>query len=761
MRTPVDVLRITMGFPIRVTNALFGYDFFIAYSRRDGADYAESLDAALSSDFSVHFDVRDYHIGDDLDLLTKIRLRNSRHLVVVATPDALSESTWVKNENDQFVAAQKRPLIVDVDGAVDAALLTPRTDKLSGWIQNTRKVQGDGTFIDPILRLPDDSGHRVNGVRVASQDVISKLKASYTGARVAQRRLLAVSAVAIALFGLLLTTAWLANAAYKQLVAAVSSRSENAAVAAISLADQGFTPEALIRAQSALPNPSRWVQAYDPLSISAAVAVLNGLAIGASKEMVFHIQDADLDPSGTMVATVETDFTEGASNVLPKWGRLWSVSTGALIGQVRLPDNASFAVEVLSDHRTAIYGGFAGKLVLWNFDSETAEPFDTDENMAAITEIVSRDGLNLFGVGSSSGIHVFDFQSKQGVGHVFLDYDKRMSSKPDQSFDLHPGGSLLAAQTVSGFAVFDFVENTTRCSIPNGGNNFVSMRFSPDGRRLGLISEDGSTFAVEFSETAGCSELRPLPISAADGEFLCGRFPAEETNLAFIDHKPWILQISRELYHAENMYCAYLYDWEREKTLSTVLLGRGYAPLAQAFLGVDEPHPVHRDLSNLHRLSKTSVSENLDMFSYRRTLPGGVFVRRRWLRIDPQGITLAQDVTNDTINFQQRVARDPTAQSWDCNGYDTGPNTETIAVSQSGRFAVVAEPLAIRMHDRETCTIVGIWSISMVRTAQFVDEDSALSVMNAQRQVFRLPLPTSLVDEGLAQRLQQALAGLE
>ena len=114
------------------------------------------------------------------------------------------------------------------------------------------------------------------------------------------------------------------------------------------------------------------------------------------------------------------------------------------------------------------------------------------------------------------------------------------------------------------------------------------MRFSPDGRRLGLISADGRTFALDLVESAGCSELRPLSMTAADGEFLCGRFPAQEANFAFIDHKPWILRITRERYHSDDMYCAYLYDWRQEETLSTVLLGRNYAPFAQAFLDVDE-----------------------------------------------------------------------------------------------------------------------------------------------------------------------------
>lgn len=761
LRPLIDFFRYLISFPERVTNTLFGHDFFIAYSRSDGKEYAESLDAALSEAFSVHFDARDYQVGNDLSLLSRVRVRNSRHLVVVATPDALTNSTWVKVENDHFVAAKKVPFIVDVDGAVDDALLDPQSDKLSGWIASTRTLQDDGSYIDPVLRLRDDSGYTVNGFRAADQNVISQLKASYTGARVARRRLKIVSSVAVMLLGLLLATTWLANAAYQQLVATVISRSEVSAVAAISLTEQRSMPEALTLAKNALPHQGRWIQAFDPLSVSAAVAVFNGLAIGSSEQMAFHVKDADIDPSAQVLVTVEGDFTEGNPRTMPHWGRLWSVSTGALINEVRLPKNSSFAVEIIAKHRAALYGGFGRELLLWRFGAEETVPFETNEPLAQITEIVSHDDLDIFAVATVNAVHVFDFETGQSVGHAFTDFDTGHTGKPDHSLDLHPNGAWMAAQNAPGVAIFDFVENSTLCDVSQDGHNFVSMRFSPDGRELGLMSGDGTVFAVDVSEAGECSNLRSFDTAAAEGEFLCGRFPAEEATTAFVDRKTWILRLTRERYHADDIYCAYLYDWKEEKTLSTVLLGRGYAPFAQAFLNVDEPHTAHRDLSSLERLGITIVSKELDLFSYRRTLPGGVFIRKRWLRLDPSGITLSQDLSQDAMTFTQPVADDPSYSSWDCKAYDAGPQVATVAVSQSGRFAIVAEPNAIRMHDRETCTKVGVWPISMVRTAEFVNDDAALLVTTAQRQVFRLPMPTSLVEESLAERLSDVLGQIE
>ncbi len=755
-----SVLREIWRFPLKATDALFGYDFFLSYSWSDGKDYAAALNDALRVDFSVHFDAEDYHVGDNLDFLTKVRVRNSRHLVIVATPDALSKSPWVRNEADQFLRTGKAPLIIDIDQAVSAAMSNPVENKLSGLLHSQRQIQRDGSFIDPVLRLSDDGALLEGRVLVPSEEVIHKLKASFSGARIAKRRLRIVSAVAVALFALLIATSWLANTAYHQLIAAVKSNSQASAVAALGLNNLGNMPEALSRARDSLPNESDMVQVYDPLAISAGISVFNGLGTGASEEMRFHVKDADIDPSGTILVTTETDVTEGPRNA-SYLGRLWIVSTGALEAEVRLPKNASFAVEVLSNRQAAIFGGFAGELLIWDFDQGTLEPFPTDRQLAAVSEIVSRDGLDLFAVGASSGVHVFDPNLREGVGYPFASYDTGTTGKVDHSFDLHPSGGALAARTANGVAFFDFINDEVLCDLPHGSQDFVSMRFSPEGTRLALMSDDGSLFVSEISNSTNCSDPQAVRIVAAEGEHLCGRFAAEDVNTAFVDQTPWLLRITRERYHSDDMYCAYLYDWQIQETLSTVLLGRNFAPFAQAFLGSDDPHPAHRDLSHLTRLGISIATANLDLFSYPRTMPGGVFLRHRSLRLDPDGITIANDVPNDLLTTPQVIRSDPTSRSWDCTGYAAGPSTETVAVSSNGRFVVVVEQLAVHMHDRETCTRVGTWPISMARTAEFVEGDEALLVMNAQRQLFRLPLPTSLVGDDLALRLERVLSEIE
>nr|WP_281501894.1 WD40 repeat domain-containing protein [Aliiroseovarius sp. F20344] len=735
---------------------MFGYDFFIAYSQSDGSDYAKSLHSALSKDFTVHFDIEDYHAGNNLDLLTKVRVKNSSHLLVVATPAALSDSIWVKKETDQFLKMGKIPLIVDVDGSVEEALRAPNNDRLSGWVHSEMIKQSDGGIIDPILKIQDSSGLHSNGYRAADVDVVHAIKASFKGARIEQRRLRIVTITSVVLFAMLLVTAWMANTAYRQLVSSLESNSEVSAVAAISLTEQGHMPEALSRAKDALPKPDEWIQAYDPLAISAAIAVFNGLAIGSSEEMKFHIKDADTNSTGELLATVEVDFTEGGRNS-PRWGRLWSMQTGALINQVQLPRNTSFAVEVISDQDASLYGGFAGELLLWDFDTDTVETFSTNLNLTAIEEIVSKDGLGLVGVASSRGVDIIDVESRQSVGHTFSRYDTGMSGKPDHSFDLHPNGTVLAAQTKTGVAVFNFIEDELLCNIHEGDIHIVSLRFSPSGKRLGLIADDGGFFIADFNVAEGCSEIRPLTLPATKGAFLCGQYPVQKERLSFVDKRPWVLKVTNEQYRQEDLHCASLVDWEQQKTVSSSLLGRDMATIGRKFLEIDDPHPAQRDLSYLGLLDNIIVTDGLDVFSYRRELPKGFFIRKRWLRLD-----IAQEAGNKEVPTSPALDTRPKTsnssnRSWDCVGYASGRDAETVAVSKSGRFVVVADRYALRMHDRKTCARIGTWPIDGQQSVEFSNDESAILV-GVGHQTLQLPLPTSLDSENLATRLQAALS---
>src|ERR1041385_2354315 len=81
----------------RVLDAIFGFDFFVSYTRRDGTNYAEALARSLERvGFQVFLDSDDYAAGDDWKVEGKWALRRTSQLIVVASPEALSASSVVR-----------------------------------------------------------------------------------------------------------------------------------------------------------------------------------------------------------------------------------------------------------------------------------------------------------------------------------------------------------------------------------------------------------------------------------------------------------------------------------------------------------------------------------------------------------------------------------------------------------------------------------------------------------------------------------------
>lgn len=178
-----------------IVAALFGYDFFVSYAHRDGAAYPEALADALSAEpyrYKVHLDRRDYHVGDDLGLLTRLRVRNSQKLVVVAGDAALNASRWVRAEVEAFAAHGRNPIVIDHGQAVERALAAPAAPgMLLEWLQAH----------PALLRHPEQAG-----LPAPSEDTLRRLGRAFDGMRTEVRRRRVVGA-AIALLVLLLIAA--------------------------------------------------------------------------------------------------------------------------------------------------------------------------------------------------------------------------------------------------------------------------------------------------------------------------------------------------------------------------------------------------------------------------------------------------------------------------------------------------------------------------------------------------------------------------
>jgi tetratricopeptide (TPR) repeat protein len=156
------------GLITRAVDWVFGYDFFISYSHGDGPKLPLRLKERLAlAGFRVFLDQSEYVAGLDLRGETRRQVSKSRKLVVVARAGAL-RSQWVKREVDVALAQGKIPVIVNVNGAVeaaqDSALATAALDK--HWLRlNTTLDDPDGELSDAIV------GELVRGFNHTRQEI--------------------------------------------------------------------------------------------------------------------------------------------------------------------------------------------------------------------------------------------------------------------------------------------------------------------------------------------------------------------------------------------------------------------------------------------------------------------------------------------------------------------------------------------------------------------------------------------------------------
>ena len=109
------------GLVARFVDRVFGYDFFLSYSHGDGMRLPHRLKERLEqAGFRVFLDQTEYVAGVDLRRETRRQVIKSRKIVVVARSGAL-KSEWVKREVDVALAHGKIPVILNLNGALEAA----------------------------------------------------------------------------------------------------------------------------------------------------------------------------------------------------------------------------------------------------------------------------------------------------------------------------------------------------------------------------------------------------------------------------------------------------------------------------------------------------------------------------------------------------------------------------------------------------------------------------------------------------------------
>ncbi len=98
----------------KLSNIIYGYDFFISYTWSDGRPYARELYKQLTAlDFICFLDDVNYKKGDDWSLVGAIALRHTGKLLLVGTPD-IANSDPVFRELQVFKKTGREIIPIDI-----------------------------------------------------------------------------------------------------------------------------------------------------------------------------------------------------------------------------------------------------------------------------------------------------------------------------------------------------------------------------------------------------------------------------------------------------------------------------------------------------------------------------------------------------------------------------------------------------------------------------------------------------------------------
>jgi WD40 repeat protein len=205
-----------------LASLLFGHDYFLSYSRRDGAAYAAMLSDALEQrGLLVCFDRTDFDPGSSLSRSLKGRVQRSHRLLLVDTAEA-RRSKYVAEEIGHAIR-RKRPIV----------RITDTTSHDVRW----KYVDPEGMGLDDIISVNEPPLGIAGGAPCA--DVLHDVLR--TGRKTRSLRRLTIAAVALtALFAGVVYSAWRLRemAASRELAAEATPLVEAAPRNALALAVQ-------------------------------------------------------------------------------------------------------------------------------------------------------------------------------------------------------------------------------------------------------------------------------------------------------------------------------------------------------------------------------------------------------------------------------------------------------------------------------------------------------------------------------------------
>ncbi|MEQ8923599.1 MAG: TIR domain-containing protein [Roseovarius confluentis] len=436
---------------------LFGYDYFISYAHDDGTDYPRKLFNELKeARYSVFLDTSVYVAGDDLGTQTERRIRMSRSLVVVTGPKALA-SRWVKAELDSFERTGRAPIIINLNGALDAGHKTELGDRILNanwlWIEDKQGRSDDGP----------------------SPETIKALKHSFTARRVETRRRRALLGGAVVGLSIVIATIVIATWWQNSLRSDEAQRANAfASQAELALEARQYEEAALFalaatipRRDGLVPDRHRRLFASAASNYYAFPLMIGPRVSGAVRAVEFH---------------TDTDRLYIGTND----GEIWQFDRGDLVYDTAVPAHDTYvtALTISPDGSMLASVGGDNRLIVWDTESDLL-----DAEFQSLP-----DGI----FGTAVAFSPTEPVIYSGAAETTI---RRWDTEP-----LSPSGefSNYTPQLIGG-------GNTGR------RNRVNDVAVSPDGTRLAIATWDNTVDIIDASSGELLFELDGLPSQERSG----------------------------------------------------------------------------------------------------------------------------------------------------------------------------------------------------------------------------------------------------
>jgi WD40 repeat protein len=203
---------------------------------------------------------------------------------------------------------------------------------------------------------------------------------------------------------------------------------------------------------------------------------------------------AAFSPDGSTLATAGV-----IQDPLPNKNRgfvfLWDVSTRRFLGQLPMHEYPASFADFTPDGTSLVVGtGFedgAGDVIVWNIGENRVEESMKADDSGLWWADISDDGATLVTGGESSGERLWDLTTGQPIGPAF-------ASDVPNTVDLSPDGRTLVAAGDGWVTMRDTATGTilgrSWFPDPRSKDNNLAAAFTPDGRRLFIVSDSGEAW---------------------------------------------------------------------------------------------------------------------------------------------------------------------------------------------------------------------------------------------------------------------------